>query len=136
MTMVSFLFLAVTLLEIFVLFLLWRFFRRHRQSEDLLTDLQNGQADLLEKLQFNANLESELMSSFKQRQRELQQLDARLRESAVQLHSLLEQADQVSRSPQFLRELILNGHRQGLDLTELARRAGLSVDEVELILNQ
>ncbi|MDR2503207.1 MAG: hypothetical protein LBD82_02305 [Deltaproteobacteria bacterium] len=136
MIMVSFLFLAFTLLEIFVLFLLWRFFRRLRQSEDLLTDLQNGQADLLEKLQFNANLESELMSSFKQRQRELQQLDERLREHAAQLRSLLEQADQVSRSPQFLRELILNGHRQGLALTELARRTGLSVDEVELILNQ
>ncbi len=46
------------------------------------------------------------------------------------------QAEGICRSPQFLRELILNGRRKGLSSRQIARNAGLSVDEVELILAQ
>ena len=49
---------------------------------------------------------------------------------------LLEQAEGISRSPQFLRELILNGRRKGLNSRQIAKNAGLSVDEVDLILAQ
>ena len=130
------LFAILTLLELVLFILLGRFFVRLRQSEDILAELRNSQAALLEKLTLNAHLENELMQSFKQRQKELVKLDNHLQESAAQLRTLLAQADQVSRSPHFLREIILNGSRRGLGLDELARQTGLSVDEVELILNQ
>ena len=54
----------------------------------------------------------------------------------TELRRLLEQAEGISRSPQFLREIILNGRRKGLSSRQIARNAGLSVDEVELILAQ
>ncbi|MCL1916338.1 MAG: hypothetical protein FWG17_06520 [Desulfovibrionaceae bacterium] len=130
------LFAALTLLELILFILLGRFFIRLRQSESALTELQNSQAELLEKLSLNARLEDELLRSFKERQKELLQLDNRLRESSAQLRALLGQAEQVSRSPHFLREVIINGNRNGLSLMELARQTGLSVDEIQLILSQ
>ncbi len=48
----------------------------------------------------------------------------------------MEQAEGIARSPQFSREIILNGRRKGLTPRQIARNAGLSVDEVELILAQ
>ena len=46
------------------------------------------------------------------------------------------QAEGITRSPQFLREIILNGKRKGLSSRQIAKNAGISVDEVELILAQ
>jgi hypothetical protein len=46
----------------------------------------------------------------------------------------MEQAEGISRSPQFLREIIMNGRRKGRTVEQLARSTGLSADEVELIL--
>lgn len=130
------LFAFVTLLECMVFLLIWRFFRRLRQSENLLAELQDSQTAMLEKLELNAGLENELLESFRRRQAELSRLDLQLEGKIEQLRSLLAQAEQVSRSPRFLRELILNGSRGGRSPAQLAKSTGLSVDEVELILAQ
>lgn len=129
-------FAIITVIELFLFILIWRFFRRLKHSENLLAELQNSQAKLLSKLEMNASLESELMQSFKQRQSELAQLETLLAERARTLKALVDQAGELSRSPQLLRELIINGNRKGLSLSQLAKNAGLSVDEVELILAQ
>lgn len=130
------LFAGITIVELVLFILIWRFFRRLKQSESLLADLQESQSLLLEKLEMNANLENELMYSFKQRQKELSHLDMQLEERAESLRSLLTQAEQISRSPHFLRELIINGSRKGQTPGQLAKSTGLSVDEVELIIAQ
>lgn len=129
-------FTIITIIELLLFLLIWRFFRRLKQSEALLADLQNSQARLLAKIEMNANLENELMQSFKQRQAELSRLDMQLEERARALKALVEQAGEVSRSPQLLREIIINGNRKGYSLGQLAKSTGLSVDEVELILAQ
>jgi hypothetical protein len=112
------------------------FFVRLRRSENLLTRLQANQEKLLLHLHQNAQLEQELMATFTQRQAELRTLDQRLEDRAETLRRLLEQAEGIVRSPQFLRELILNGRKKGLNAQKIALSAGLSVDEVELILAQ
>jgi hypothetical protein len=99
-----------------------------------LIKLQNGQNTLLKSLNRNTVLEKELVASFAQRQLELQHLDQALHNKAEELRALLEQAEKVSRSPQFLRELILAGSRKGRTPAQLAKATGLSLDEVELIL--
>lgn len=129
-------FFALTLVELVLFIMLLRFFKRLQKSEELLSELQANQESILDKLEFNANLEKDLMQSFAQRQHELTQLDLLLQDKAAALRKLLEQADQTARSPQFLRELIIGGHRRGQSPGELARSTGLSVDEVELILSQ
>lgn len=112
------------------------FFLRLRRSEALMTLLQSHQEQLLDRLQKNAELERDLVATFAQRQAELRILDQRLEERAADLRRLLEQAEGILRSPQFLRELILNGHKKGQTPQQIASAAGLAVDEVELILNQ
>lgn len=129
-------FAIITVIELLLFFLIWRFFRRLKQSETLLAELQNSQSQLLAKIEMNANLENELMQSFRQRQSELSRLDMQLEERAQALKALVEQAGEVSRSPQLLREIIINGNRKGHSLGQLAKSTGLSVDEVELILAQ
>lgn len=126
----------VTIFEFVFFFLLLSFFRRLRKSEELLLKLQAGQNSLLVNVEQNAQLEKDLIASFVERQRELKHLDMQLEERAAQLTKLLGQAEAVSRSPQFLRELILTGVRQGKAPLELARATGLSLDEVKLILAQ
>ncbi len=126
----------VTVFELVLFFLLLSFFRRLRKSEHLLLRLQTGQHALLANLEQNAQLEKDLVASFVERQRELKNLDVQLEERAAALSRLLQQAEAVSRSPQFLRELILSGVKQGKSVVELARGTGLSVDEVQLILAQ
>ncbi|MCG8530567.1 MAG: hypothetical protein MI749_07880 [Desulfovibrionales bacterium] len=120
--------------EVLLLVLLVIFYLRLKKSETLLNAMQAGQKSLIAKMHFNAELEQEIVDSFAQRQRELQKLDIQLEARAAELRTLLEQAETVSRSPQFLRELILNGRRQGKTIPQLAKSSGLSIDEVELIL--
>ncbi|CAK7063957.1 MAG: hypothetical protein DELT_01555 [Desulfovibrio sp.] len=127
---------AVTVFELVLFFLLLSFFRRLRKSEELLLKLQTGQTSLLVSLEQNAQLEKDLIASFVDRQNELRNLDQQLEERAATLSKLLNQAEAVSRSPQFLRELILSGVRRGKSPLELARGTGLSLDEVNLIIAQ
>ncbi len=127
---------ACTLLELLVLGGALVFYLRLRRSESLLNTLQDNQQSLLARIEMNARLEREIVATFAQRQAELRELDEKLSERVTELHRLLEQAEGISRSPQFLREIILNGRRKGLSSRQIARNAGLSVDEVELILAQ
>lgn len=126
----------VSLTELALLVVVLVFFLRLRRSEALLGALQNKQEELLRKLHFNAELEQELVSTFTERQEMLSRLDERLQDRAADLEKLLKQAEQVSRSPRFLREVVLSGHRQGKPAQALAMSTGLSVDEVELIIGQ
>ena len=128
--------IAISLAEIVLFAMLLRFFSRLRKSEDLLFTLSEGQQSLMDKLRTNAELERELMQSFSVRQAGLQSLNASLEERAAELHALLEQARAMSRSPQFLREVIISGKRKGRTCAQLAKATGLSLDEVELILAQ
>lgn len=128
--------IIITLAELVLFFLLLRFFGRLRKSEELLVRLSQGQDTLMDKLKTNAELERGLMQTFTVRQTELQTLNERLEARTRTLQELLEQAEAVSRSPQFLRELILTGKKKGRTSSQLAKATGLSLDEVELILAQ
>ena len=128
--------IAFSILELAILGGVLFFYLRLRRSETMLNALQGNQEALLARIEMNARLEREIVATFAQRQAELQNLDAKLEERAPDRRRLLEQAEGISRSPQFLREIILNGRRKGLSSRQIARNAGLSVDEVDLILAQ
>ena len=126
----------VTLAEMALIVMVLLFFARLKRSKALLSRLQASQEQLLERMYDNAELEQELVASFSSRQDELRQLNLRLEERAAALQRLLDQAEGISRSPQFLREVILNGQRKGLSIKQIAQKAGLAEDVVELILTQ
>ncbi len=128
--------LLISVVELVLFIMLLRFFSRLRRSEELLTNLRDGQESLLDKLQANAELERELMYSFAARQSELRDITEKVEARAAELATLVEQAEAISRSPQFLRELILAGKKKGRSSQQLAKATGLSLDEVELILLQ
>lgn len=125
-----------SIMELLILGGVLFFYLRLRNSERLLNTLQGNQQDLLNRIEMNARLEKDIVATFAQRQAELRNLDEKLEQRAQTLRRLLEQAEGITRSPQFLRELILNGQRKGLSARQIARNAGLSVDEVELIMSQ
>lgn len=135
-TLIFALIVGFSILELAVLGGVLFFYLRLRRSEAMLNALQGNQEALLARIEMNARLEREIVATFAQRQAELLNLDEKLEERAQELRRLLEQAEGISRSPQFLRELILNGRRKGLSSRQIARNSGLSVDEVELILAQ
>lgn len=126
----------LSIAEVVLFVLLIVFFRRLRRSEELLTRLSDVQNSLLDKIKTNADLERELMGSFITRQAELTELNKQLAKREDELRKLLEEADVVTRSPQFLRELIAQGRKKGRSPEQLAKGTGLSLDEVELILSQ
>ena len=128
--------IASSLLELCILGGVFFFYLRLRRSESLMNNLQEHQENLLRRIEMNAQLEREIVGTFAQRQAELRDLNEKLEDRAQTLRRLLTQAEGITRSPQFLRELILNGRRKGLSNQQIARNAGLSVDEVELILAQ
>lgn len=136
MTLQEWLLVVLTASELALLFLVVIFFSRLRKSEELLSALQQNQDGLLAKLSQNARLEQELMESFGERQAELTRLDDTLEERSRELRKLLKQAEEFTRSPEFLRQLILTGHKKGQSAKALAKSTGLSQDEVELILEQ
>lgn len=125
-----------SLVELALLSVVVVFFLRLKKSEVLLGQLQSRQAEFLNKLTFNAQLEQEMVSTFEKRQAELAQLDQELEARAKDLGRLLRQADELCRSPQFLRQIILAGHGQGKTPEVMAKATGLSVEEVEMILEQ
>lgn len=132
----SLLIIFLTVCELALLLLVVLFFSRLRRSEDLLAKLQKNQDSLLKKIDFNARLEQELVSSFQQRQAELAELDQQLEERRTELANLVKKAEEYSRSPDFLRQIIVNGARRGQSSQALAKATGLALDEVELILAQ
>jgi len=126
----------LTVCELVLLLLVVLFFSRLRRSEELLAKLQKNQDSLLKKLDFNAKLEQELVGSFHRRQSELAELDQKLEQRRDELEKLVKKAKEYSRSPDFLRQIILNGARRGQSPQALAKATDLSLDEVELILAQ
>ncbi len=126
--------LLFTGIELILLIAILFFFLRLRRSESLMQSLQANQEILLARLQHNAELERELVATFAQRQAELRTLDQRMEERAEVLRKLISQAEGIGRSPHFLRELILNQHKRGVSAKQIAKNAGLTVDEVQLIL--
>lgn len=125
---------AVTVAELALIILVLLFFVRLRRSEQMLSSLQSNQDDLMERMLRNAELEQEMVASFAQRQQELVQLNRVMEERILSLRKLLEQAEGITRSPHFLREIILNCRRKGQSVDEIVRRTGLARDEIELIL--
>ena len=132
----STLIIFLTVSELALLLLVVLFFSRLRRSEELLGKLQKNQDSLLKKIDFNAKLEQELVGSFQRRQTELAILDQKLEERSTQLEKLVRKAEEISRSPDFLRQIIINGTRRGQSPQALAKATGLSLDEVQLILAQ
>ena len=135
-TLLVILVLVCTFLELLRLGGALLFYFRLRRSQNLMNTLQDNQQSLLARIEMNARLEREIVATFAQRQAELRELDAKLEDRAASLRKLLEQAEGIARSPQFLREIILNGRKKGLSSRQIALNSGLSVDEVELILAQ
>ncbi len=125
-----------TLVEILLLVLAFFFFLKLKKSELLVRSLQDRQEEFLQRLDMNARLEQEIVSTFAKRQEELVALEEKLHYRAVEMRRLLEQAENFTKSPQFLRQTILSGFRRGQSAQALAQTTGLSVDEVELILDQ
>ena len=125
---------AVTAAELALIILVLLFFIRLRRSEQMFSALQSNQDDLMERMLRNAELEQEMVASFAQRQQELIQLNRVMEERILNLRKLLEQAEGITRSPHFLREVILNCRRKGQNVDEIVRRTGLARDEIELIL--
>lgn len=128
--------ISCSVLELFILAGALVFYVRLKRSQTLLNTLQDNQQSILARLEMNARLERDIVATFAQRQAELRELDSKLEARVTELRRLMEQAEGIARSPQFLREIILNGRRKGLTPRQIARNAGLSVDEVELILAQ
>lgn len=135
-TLFIILIISCSVLELLILAGALVFYMRLKRSQSLMNTLQDNQQSILARLEMNARLERDIVATFAQRQAELRELDAKLEARVTELRRLMEQAEGIARSPQFLREIILNGRRKGLTPRQIARNAGLSVDEVELILAQ
>ncbi len=125
-----------SLTELALLSVVVFFFVRLKKSEALLANLQARQEEFINKLMLNAQLEQELVQTFETRQKELALLDQQLEEKARQLKKIVRQAEKFSSSPQFLRQTILTGHKNGQSIDELSKMTDLSRDEVELIIDQ
>lgn len=127
---------ASTVMEIVLIALAVFFYSKLKKSELLVRSLQDRQDEFLQKLDMNARLEKEIIGTFTKRQEELTALEEKLHYRAVEMRRLLEQAENFTKSPQFLRQTILSGFKRGQSAEALAQSTGLSVDEVELILDQ
>lgn len=127
---------ASTLMEILLIALAFFFYGKLKKSELLVRSLQDRQEEFLQKLDMNARLEKEIIGTFTKRQEELTALEEKLHYRALEMRRLLEQAENFTKSPQFLRQTILSGFKRGQTAEALAQATGLSVDEVELILDQ
>lgn len=125
-----------TLSEIVLLGVVIMFFLRLRKSEALLSALQTKQEEFIKRLQFNTQLENELVATFEQRQMSLVKLNEELEQKQRELKKLVDLANDYSKSPQFMREIILNGHKAGKSPVQLAKSTGLSLEEIELIIDQ
>lgn len=125
-----------TVSEVVLLGVVIMFFLRLRKSEALLSGLQTKQEEFIKRLQFNTQLENELVATFEQRQHELVVLNEEVEKRSGELKKLVNLANDYCKSPQFMREIIINGHRAGKTPTQMAKSTGLSLEEVELIIDQ
>ncbi|MFP5238768.1 MAG: hypothetical protein ACLGQW_02965 [Acidobacteriota bacterium] len=136
MSLQEWILLALTGSELVLLILVVGFFARLRRSEDSLSALQANHGELMGKLERSARLEQELLESFEARQKELIRLEDKLDARARELSALVKTAEDMTRSPDFLRQVVLSGHKKGQTPKALAKATGLSQDEVALIISQ
>ena len=134
--MSNLLLILFTVSEIVLLAVVILFFLRLKKSEALLSGLQTKQEEFIKRLQFNTQLENELVSTFEQRQQELVAINNEIEKRSAELKKLVDLASEYCKSPQFMREVILNGHRAGKSAAQLAKSTGLGIEEVELIIDQ
>jgi hypothetical protein len=134
--MSNLLLILFTFSEIILLAVVILFFLRLKKSEALLSGLQSKQEEFIKRLQFNTQLENELVSTFEQRQQELVAINDEIEKRSADLKKLVNLANEYCKSPQFMREVILNGHRAGKSAKQLAKSTGLGIEEVELIIDQ
>lgn len=125
-----------TISEIVLLGVVIMFFLRLKKSETLLSGLQAKQEEFIKRLQFNTQLENELVATFEQRQNELATLNEEVEKRSAELQKLVNLANDYCKSPQFMREIIIKGHRAGKSPVQLAKSTGLSLEEIELIIDQ
>jgi low affinity Fe/Cu permease len=125
-----------SVVEIVLLVIIIIIFQRLRRSEDLIFRLRQSQKELLDKLTFNAQIEKEIIKSFEERQRELTILDAKLSKKVQEIDHLIKQIKEFSSSPKVLKEIILKGYKRGESVESLSKRTGLSLEEVEWIIEQ
>ncbi len=126
--------ILLTCAELVLIGLVVSFFSRLKKSEMLINKLQENQEHLLERVYRNAALEQELVATFSQRQEALTSLLPRLEDRISTIQKLITQAEGISRSPHFLREVIANARKKGLTIDQITTKTGLSRDEVELIV--
>jgi biopolymer transport protein ExbB/TolQ len=136
MTLSTLLLILLSLSELVLLAVVILFFVRLKRSEALLQRLTDSQADFMNKLRFSAQLEQEMIETFGKRQQHLVELDEVMERRAEELSRLVKQAEKFIESPALKRELILTGHRRGKGPLELAKATGLTLEEVELIIDQ
>ncbi|MGE4505559.1 MAG: hypothetical protein AB7D51_09445 [Desulfovibrionaceae bacterium] len=136
MTLSTLLLILLSLSELVLLAVVILFFVRLKRSEALLQRLMDSQADFMNKLRFSAQLEQEMIETFGKRQQHLVELDEVMERRAEELSRLVKQAEKFIESPALKRELILTGHRRGKGPLELAKATGLTLEEVELIIDQ
>lgn len=125
-----------TILEIILLTTIIFIFYRLKKSEDFMLRLKQSQKELLDKLTFNEQIEKELVKSFEERQRQLALLHSKLEKKLSEAREVLKQLEEASNSPKVLKEIIVKGYKKGQSLESLARRTGLSIEEIEWILEQ
>ena len=128
--------LLIGMLEVILLATIVVLFVRLRRSEALFIQLRQNQKELLDKLQFNSQLEQQLVTSFSERQKELAELDEKLQSRASELRGLVEQAKKYSDSPRLIRQVVLSGYDKGQTKQVLAKQTGLSLEEVDWIIDQ
>ncbi|GAB6888279.1 hypothetical protein JCM13304A_17780 [Desulfothermus okinawensis JCM 13304] len=132
----TYLLIISTIIEVFLLTTIIFIFYRLKRSEDFLLRLKQSQKELLDKLSFNEQIEKELVKSFEERQRELMILDSKLEKKLGEAREILKQLEEASNSPKVLKEIIISGYKNGESLESLAKRTGLSIEEIEWILEQ
>ena len=128
--------ILLTISEVVLLGVVIMFFLRLKKSEALLSGIQIKQEEFSKRLQFNTQLENELVATFERRQQELITLNNELEHRVAELKKLVTQADGYCKSPQFMREIILMGHRAGKSPAQLAKSTGLSLEDIDLIIDQ
>jgi uncharacterized protein HemX len=128
--------ILLSISEVVLLGVVIMFFLRLRKSEALLSGIQLKQEEFIKRLQFNTQLENELVATFERRQQELVTLNNEIEGRVAELKKLVAQADSYSKSPQFMREIILKGHQAGKTPAQLAKSTGLGLEEIELIIDQ
>ena len=127
---------SITIAELILIVLVLLFFKRLRKSEQALEGLQNNQEEIMDRMLRNASLEQEIVATFIQRQERLERLNIAMEERIYALKRLLKQAEEISRSPYLLREVIMACRKKGQNIDVIAQKTGMARDEIELILKK